>query len=82
MTKPAPDTDSGLVQATKALGAAMAKYRQAAEVAGVATAALDAALAELNSCQIAVDVAIDEMKKGAPSSSRWQQHHLPQMERP
>lgn len=70
MTKQQPD-DTDLVQATKALGIAMSKYRQAAEVAQVATNECDRALAELNNCQDRVDAAIEEMKKAAPQASRW-----------
>lgn len=71
MTKPQPDTDSGLVQATKALGAAMEKYRKAAEIARIAAGEAAVALSDLNECQERVDTAIDEMKKAAPEDSRW-----------
>lgn len=71
MTKQPPDTDSGLVHVTKALGIAMSKYRQAAEVAEVAIASRDAALIELNACQERVDQAIESMKLAAPPESRW-----------
>ena len=70
MVKPA-DTDSGLVQATKQLGAAMDAYRKAAEVEAVASAQLTTALNELNDCQKRVDNAITDMRKDAPEQSFW-----------
>lgn len=77
--KDKPEPDGGLVRATQELGAAMDKYRQAAGVERVASAALAAALEELNACQARVDEAVAEMKKSAPPNSSWtaQAYRLP-----
>lgn len=71
MTSKQAVPDTGLVQATKALGAAMDRYRKAAEVAEIATNEHNAALIELNSCQERVDNAVADMMMAAPPGSRW-----------